>query len=78
MQVKGMIRVHAKTYRIVKVRSATYTVIRVLDDACIGSFGTLPRLRVEARRVEDQPLLIEIAVTALRQAAVSWSHLPRY
>ena len=72
MECKGMVQCLTKTYRIMKVDRGTYEVIRIEDDIRVGSFDTNPRLRVRAEGIPDE-LLAQIALTALKQAKVSWS-----
>jgi hypothetical protein len=72
--VKGMIQFEGATYRIVKVDRGTYDVIRILDEARIGRFETVPKLRVHPEGVAEK-LLSEIAVTALKQAKISWQNM---
>ena len=73
--VKGMIQFDGSTYRIVKVDRGKYDVIRILDEVCIGTFETVPRLRVHAEG-GAQKLLNDIAITALKQAKISWQNMP--
>jgi hypothetical protein len=69
--VKGMVQVAGKTYRIVKIYRGKYEVIRILDDVRVGTFESVPKLRV-APEGFDEKLLQEIALTALKGAKVSW------
>jgi hypothetical protein len=76
MRCKGMVQISGKTYRIMKIDSRSYQVVRILDDVCIGHFEVTPRLQVQPDGV-PQELLFEIAVTALREAKLSWpAHAP--
>ena len=69
--VKGMVQVGGKTYRIVKIYRGKYEVIRILDDVRVGTFESVPKLRVEPEAF-DEKVLLEIALTALKGAKVSW------
>ena len=71
MECKGMVQCLTKTYRIMKVDRGTYEVIRIEDDTRVGSFDTNPRLRVRAAVIPHE-LLAQIAMTALKQAKLSW------
>jgi hypothetical protein len=71
MECKGMVQVLDQTYRIMKVSRRSYEVVRILDDVSIGKFDVDPKLRVCPNGVSAE-LLFEIAVTALKQAKVSW------
>lgn len=73
--VKGMIQVHSITYRIVRVRKGTYEVIRLLDDASVGTFSLAPRTepRCEGEHAE---LIREIARAAVQGARTTW--VPRH
>ncbi len=71
MQCKGMVQLSGTTYRIMKIDSHSYEVIRILDDVRIGSFKVMPRLQVLADGVPGE-LLREIALTALKEAKLSW------
>jgi hypothetical protein len=66
-----MVQISGKTYRIMKVSSHGYEVIRILDDMRIGSFDVTPRLQVRPDGVPRE-LLYEIALTALKEAKLSW------
>ena len=54
-----------------KVNRRSYTVVRILDDVPIGNFDVDPKLRVHPT-VVTRELLMQIAITALKQAKVSW------
>jgi hypothetical protein len=71
MECKGMVQFAGATYRIVKVHRGKYDVYRLLDDVRIGDFESAPKLRVKAAGI-DEKLLLEIALTALREAKVTW------
>jgi hypothetical protein len=55
-----------------KIGARSYEVIRILDDVRMGTFDVSPRLQVRPEGV-PQKLLLEIAMTALKEAKVSWS-----
>jgi hypothetical protein len=72
--IKGMVQFESLTYRIVKVRRATYDAIRILDEVRIGTFQTVPRLTVHATGTDDA-VLRAVATMAMRQATTSWLRL---
>jgi hypothetical protein len=72
--VKGMVQFDGATYRIVKVERGKYDVIRILDEVRIGSFETVPKLRVHPVSVAEK-LLLGISMTALKQAKISWQKM---
>jgi hypothetical protein len=69
--IKGMVQVDGSTYRIVRVSQASYEVIRVLDDTCVGSFKSSPGIEVAPRSIDGR-LLREIAFAAIKGAKTSW------
>jgi hypothetical protein len=68
--VKGMIQVMGTTYRIVRVASGSYEVVRVLDDEVVGGFSCRTNLEVEPKKVDATTMLL-IARTAVRAAKIS-------
>jgi hypothetical protein len=70
-----MIQHDGATYRIVKVGKGKYDVIRILDENKLGSFETIPKLRVHPQKADDEKLLLELSLTALKQAKISWQNL---
>lgn len=72
--VKGMVQHGGVTYRIVKIDHAKYEVIRILDENRIGTFETLPRLRIQTEMGEDR-VLLDVTITALKQAKISWPRM---
>jgi hypothetical protein len=71
MRVKGMVQVLGATYRVVRVGLGRYDVIRLLDDARVGSFLTIPSARVESTSI-DQNIMSEIVRAAIQGAKTSW------
>ncbi|HEX9297163.1 MAG TPA: hypothetical protein VF881_15080 [Polyangiaceae bacterium] len=69
--VKGMVQVGGKTYRIVRLGRGRYEVIRILDDAKVGTFATEPKLQVTSNHI-DSALVNEIARSALMGGKLSW------
>jgi hypothetical protein len=67
---RGMVQVRGVTYRVERMAAHHYAVIRLIDDVGVGSFRTLPGLRLEPRDCEVE-LFAEIARTALRFARTS-------
>ena len=72
--VKGMVQFGDRTYRIVKVRPGTYEAVRILDEFCIGTFQTIPGLKVQAGGT-DEAVLRAVAMMAMRQAKMVWLRL---
>jgi hypothetical protein len=64
LQVKGV------TYRIERTEPHCYTVVRLLDDAEVGTFRTIPTLRLGSAKIELS-LLRDIVRAALRSARTS-------
>jgi hypothetical protein len=54
-----------------KIDSRSYEVVRILDDVRMGRFELNPRLQVQPDGVPRE-LLFEIALTALKEAKLSW------
>ncbi len=71
MQCKGMVQLSGTTYRIMEIGSDSYEVVRILDDVRIGRFKVVPRLQVLPDGVPRE-LLHQIALTALKEAKLSW------
>lgn len=69
--VKGMVLVAGSTYRIVRVGSGNYQVVRILDDKVVGTFQSFPRVEVTSSDI-DPNLLLEIARAAVQGAKTSW------
>ena len=72
MDCKGMVQCSGKTYRIMKIGAGSYEVIRIIDDVRMGTFDVSPRLQVRPEGVPHK-VLLEIAMTALKEAKISWS-----
>jgi hypothetical protein len=68
-----MVQCSGTTYRIMKIGSGSYEVVRILDDVRMGTFDVSPRLRVRPENGAAQNLLVEIALTALKEAKLSWT-----
>ena len=69
--VKGMVQVAGTTYRIVRLGSGQYQVVRILDDKVVGTFQSFPRVEVTSNQI-DTNLLLEIARAAVQGAKTSW------
>jgi len=65
-----MVQVRGVTYRVERLEPHYYAVVRVLDDAALGTFWTLPGLRLTPEGC-DVELFAEIARAALRFARTS-------
>jgi len=69
--VKGMVQVAGGTYRIVRLRQGAYEVVRILDDARVGTFTSVPTIQVTSSDID--PALMElIARAAIHGAKTSW------
>jgi hypothetical protein len=66
-----MVQVAGVTYRIERVRRGLYDVIRILDDARVGTFRNGPRVEATAHTI-DAGLMREIARAAIQGAKTSW------
>ncbi len=64
LQVKGV------TYRIERTEPHVYSVVRLLDDVEVGTFRTLPTLRIHTVQIE-LALLRDVVRAALRSARTS-------
>jgi hypothetical protein len=65
-----MLQVRGVTYRIDRTAPHRYSVVRLLDDAEVGTFCTLPALRIHPLCVEDN-VLRDVVRAALRSARTS-------
>ena len=70
MHVNGMVQVSGRTFRIVRIERGHYDVVRILDDARVGSFWSGPTLTVSEG--EHQELVREIARCAIQGGKTSW------
>ena len=71
MRVKGMVQVSGSTYRVVRIGFGVYDVIRLLDDAQVGRFRTVPSTSIESTALAaDQ--MSEIVRAAIQGAKTSW------
>jgi len=68
--VKGMVQVSGSTYRVVRFERGHYKVVRILDDAQIGTFKLQPKY--EATSGTDPELLIQVARAAIQGGKTSW------
>jgi hypothetical protein len=71
MRVKGMVQVSGSTYRVVRVGFGVYDVVRLLDDAQVGRFRTVPSTSVESTALAAE-LMTEIVRAAIQGAKTSW------
>lgn len=65
-----MLLVRGVTYRIDRTAPHCYSVVRLLDDARVGTFCTLPALRIHPLCVEDS-VMRDVVRAALRSARTS-------
>jgi hypothetical protein len=75
-KVKGMVQLAGVTYRIIRVSSGSYSVVRIRDDQTVGSFQLAPQLGIEALHIEPA-LLREVARLAIHTAKTSYVGFPR-
>jgi hypothetical protein len=65
-----MLQVSGVTYRIDRTEPHCYSVVRLLDDAQVGTFCTRPALRIHPLCVEDS-VMRDVVRAALRSARTS-------
>jgi len=65
-----MVQVAGSTFRIERVTRGHYDVVRILDDAPLGSFWLEPTLRVSDGA--SGALLREVARSAIQGGKTSW------
>ena len=75
-KVKGMVQLAGITYRIVRVASGSYTVVRISDDRDVGRFSLAPALSIEAIDIDPNELR-EVARLAIHTAKTSYVGFPR-
>ncbi len=72
---KGMVSLEGNTYRIERITSRTYGVVRVTDDVNVGTFKTGRMIEVFPDGI-DAVLLETIARDAVKSAKTSWVDNP--
>lgn len=72
MNVKGMVQVDSVTYRLMRVASGTYSVVRILDDEVVGTFKCLPQLEITSATGVTPDVMSRIAKVAVQRAKTSW------
>jgi hypothetical protein len=72
MNVKGMVQVDSVTYRLMRVASGTYSVVRILDDEVVGTFKCLPQLEITSVTGVTPDVMSRIAKVAVQRAKTSW------
>jgi len=75
-KVKGMVHLAGVTYRIVRVATGSYTVVRISDDRDVGGFSLAPALGLQSRGLELD-VLREVARLAIHTAKTSYVGFPR-
>ena len=75
-KVKGMVQLSGVTYRIVRVASGSYSVVRISDDTEVGTFSLAPALGIDARLI-DPMVMREVARLAIQTAKTSSMGFPR-
>lgn len=68
--VKGMVQVAGTTFRIVRISRCQYEVVRILDDARLGSFWVDPTFAISDS--SDRELLREVARCAIQGGKTTW------
>jgi hypothetical protein len=68
--VKGMVQVGGTTYRIVRLERGLYEVVRILDDASLGTFRARPSVQVTSG--ENEELVLLVARAAIQTGKTSW------
>ncbi len=68
--VKGMVQVAGTTFRIVRIDRGHYEVVRILDDARLGSFWCEPTFAVSESI--NRELLREVARCAIKGGKTTW------
>ena len=69
---KTLIRFGNVTYRIGRLRYGHYEVVRILDDARLGTFQSFPCLTVTSTTIHPA-FILKIARAAARGASASWN-----
>jgi hypothetical protein len=67
---RGMLQVNGVTYRIERTAPHCYSVVRLLDDCEVGTFCTLPTLRMHPKQVDDR-VMRDVVKAAMRSARTS-------
>jgi len=67
---RGMVQIGGITYRIERLQPHHYAVVRLVDDVAMGTFLTLPSLRLSPQGCEVG-LFAQVARAALRFARTS-------
>src|SRR3954462_5095563 len=75
-KVKGMVHLAGVTYRIVRVATGSYTIVRISDDRDVGGFKLAPALSLQSRGLELD-VLREVARLAIHTAKTSYVGFPR-
>lgn len=75
-KVKGMVHLAGVTYRIVRVATGSYTIVRISDDRDVGGFSLAPALGLESRGLALD-VLREVARLAIHTAKTSYVGFPR-
>lgn len=69
--VKGMVQVQGTTYRIVRIKRGSYSVVRVLDDVVVGTFTAGNAVEIAPQGI-DETVMREIARLAIQGAKTTW------
>jgi hypothetical protein len=68
----GMVQVGDQSFRVLLLAGESYGIVRLLDDAYLGSFVCEPRLRVWAEPEIDEEWLRTVARTAVQRGRTRW------
>lgn len=68
----GMVQVGSLTFRVLLLAGDTYGIVRLLDDAYLGSFVCEPRLQVWAEPEIDEERLRTVARAAVQRGRTRW------
>jgi hypothetical protein len=71
MYSTGMIQLFGTTYRISRVRSGCYEIIRICDEVLAGSFSCGQKLQVVPLAVHAE-LMWRLAAVAVQRGKTNW------
>ena len=71
MQSMGMVQLFGMTYRVLRVQSGCYQLVRIRDEVVVGSFSCGLTLSVTAAAV-DPGLMGQLARAAVYHGKTSW------
>jgi len=68
----GMVQVGSLSFRVSQLVGECYGIVRLLDDAYLGSFACEPRLQVWAEPDIDEEWLRTVARAAMQRGRTRW------